>query len=117
MLTGAAALTVKLGGILVLPGGTAGRAGARPRFRAAVPAHLYCNDGHDDGREFHHHPAVLQNLLGDEGYLMFTLPVTPAQHITASWPWAQCGRLSLALAVLAAAALIFSFPARRKTAA
>lgn len=24
-----------------------------------------------------------KNLLGDEGYLMFTLPVTPAQHITA----------------------------------
>ena len=52
-----------------------------------------------------------KNLLGDEGYLMFTLPVTPAQHITAKLAVGTVWTLlSLALAVLAAAALIFSIP-------
>ena len=50
-------------------------------------------------------------VLGDEGYLMFTLPVTPAQHITAKLAVGTVWTLlSLALAVLAAAALIFSIP-------
>ena len=31
-----------------------------------------------------------KNLLGDEGYLMFTLPVTPAQHITAKLAVGEC---------------------------
>ena len=84
VLTGAAALTVKLGGILVLPGGTGwggpvlGLASGllclltfiamMAMMTAAVVVTIQ---------------RFYKNLLGDEGYLMFTLPVTPAQHITA----------------------------------
>ncbi|MFQ8831671.1 MAG: hypothetical protein ACLR7U_01395 [Ruthenibacterium lactatiformans] len=89
---GAAALTVKLGGILVLPGGTGWGGRCSARFRAAVPAHLYCNDGHDDGRGGRHHPAVLQKPAGGRGYLMFTRQSHPRSTSRPSWPWAQCGR-------------------------
>ena len=112
MLTGAAALTVKLGGILVLPGGTGwggpvlGLASGllclltfiamMAMMTAAVVVTIQ---------------RFYKNLLGDEGYLMFTLPVTPAQHITAKLAVGTVWTLlSLALAVLAAAALIFSIP-------
>ena len=110
VLTGAAALTVKLGGILVLPGGTGwggpvlGLASGllclltfiamMAMMTAAVVVTIQ---------------RFYKNLLGDEGYLMFTLPVTPAQHITAKLAVGTVWTLlSLALAVLAAAALIFS---------
>ena len=89
VLTGAAALTVKLGGILVLPGGTGwggpvlGLASGllclltfiamMAMMTAAVVVTIQ---------------RFYKNLLGDEGYLMFTLPVTSRP----SWPWAQCGR-------------------------
>ena len=112
VLTGAAALTVKLGGILVLPGGTGwggpvlGLASGllclltfiamMAMMTAAVVVTIQ---------------RFYKNLLGDEGYLMFTLPVTPAQHITAKLAVGTVWTLlSLALAVLAAAALIFSIP-------
>ena len=112
VMTGAAALTVKLGGILVLPGGTGwggpvlGLASGllclltfiamMAMMTAAVVVTIQ---------------RFYKNLLGDEGYLMFTLPVTPAQHITAKLAVGTVWTLlSLALAVLAAAALIFSIP-------
>ena len=112
VLTGAAALTVKLGGILVLPGGTGwggpvlGLASGllclltfiamMAMMTAAVVVTIQ---------------RFYKNLLGDEGYLMFTLPVTPAQHITAKLAVGTVWTLlSLALAVLAAAALLFSIP-------
>lgn len=112
VLTGAAALTVKLGGILVLPGGTGwggpvlGLASGllcwltfiamMAMMAAAVVVTIQ---------------RFYKNLLGDEGYLMFTLPVTPAQHITAKLAVGTVWTLlSLALAVLAAAALLFSIP-------
>lgn len=106
VLTGAAALTVKLGGILVLPGGTGwggpvlGLASGllclltfiamMAMMTAAVVVTIQ---------------RFYKNLLGDEEYLMFTLPVTPAQHITAKLAVGTVWTLlSLALAVLAAAA-------------
>lgn len=54
-----------------------------------------------------------KNLLGDEGYLMFALPATPAQHLAAKltvsvgWTFA-----SLLLVLALAAALVGSIPVR-----
>lgn len=84
ILSGATWLVVRLGGILVLPGGTGIGSPIFGLFSGilmlltllALFALMVA--------------AVLvtvqrfyKNLLGDEGYLMFSLPVTPGQHIAA----------------------------------
>lgn len=84
ILSGISLIVVLLGGILVLPGGTGLGSPIFGLFSGilllltilALFALMVC--------------AMLvtlqrfyKNLLGDEGYLMFSLPVTPAQHIAA----------------------------------
>ena len=117
VLTGAAALTVKLGGILVLPGGTGwggpvlGLASGllclltfiamMAMMTAAVVVTIQ---------------RFYKNLLGDEGYLMFTLPVTPAQHITAKLAVGTVWTLlSLALAVLAGCSALMGGTVQKDT--
>ena len=111
-LTAATALTVKLGGILVLPGGT-GLGGPVLGLVSGLLCLL----------TFFAMMAMMvavmvitiqrfyKNLLGDEGYLMFTLPVTPAQHITAKLTVGTVWTiLSLVLSVLAVGAVLSSVP-------
>lgn len=111
-LTAATALTVKLGGILVLPGGT-GLGGPVLGLVSGLLCLL----------TFFAMMAMMvavmvitiqrfyKNLLGDEGYLMFTLPVTPAQHITAKLTVGTVWTiLSLALALLGGWAVVSAIP-------
>lgn len=111
-LTAATALTVKLGGILVLPGGT-GWGGPVLGLVCGLLCLL----------TFFAMMAMMiavmvitiqrfyKNLLGDKGYLMFTLPVTPAQHITAKLTVGTVWTiLSLVLSVLAVGAVLSSVP-------
>ena len=84
ILSGATWLVVRLGGILVLPGGTGIGSpifglfsgilmllSTLALFVLMVAAVLVTIQ------------RFYKNLLGDEGYLMFSLPVTPGQHIAA----------------------------------
>lgn len=111
-LTAATALTVKLGGILVLPGGT-GLGGPVLGLVSGLLCLL----------TFFAMMAMMvavmvitiqrfyKNLLGDEGYLMFTLAVTPAQHITAKLTVGTVWTiLSLALALLGGWAVVSAIP-------
>ncbi len=77
-------LVVRLGGILVLPGGTGlGSpifgvvAGILVLITVFALFALMVSAAIITIQRFY------KNLLGDEGYLMFTLPVTPGQHILA----------------------------------
>lgn len=84
ILSGVTWIVVRLGGILVLPGGTGIGSpifglfsgilmllSTLALFALMVSAVLVTVQ------------RFYKNLLGDEGYLMFSLPVTPGQHIAA----------------------------------
>lgn len=111
-LTAATALTVRLGGIFALPGGT-----GWGKTVFGLVAGLLCL------LTFFAMMAMMvavmvitiqrfyKNLLGDEGYLMFTLPVTPAQHITAKLTVGTVWTIvSLALAFLGGGAVTSAVP-------
>ncbi|MEG1427485.1 MAG: hypothetical protein RSC76_07325 [Oscillospiraceae bacterium] len=51
-----------------------------------------------------------KNLLGDEGYLMFTLPVTPAQHLVSKAVTSLCFTLGSGILVVGAGFVLSSSP-------